>query len=106
VQVRGPPGVAFGGIEQGAHRAIGGNGIGLGQDGGEMKMGSALKIIRKDKETSSSYVMNREDLIGFLSVSTCLLGFKGITPAMKKSIFELSRVAHATYAATETRPNL
>jgi hypothetical protein len=75
-------------------------------NGGEMKMGSALKIIRKDKETSSSYVMNREDLIGFLSVSTCLLGFKGITPAMKKSIFELSRVAHATYAAPETRPNL
>jgi hypothetical protein len=71
-----------------------------------MKIGGSLKIIRKDKETATSTLMGREDLIGFLSVSTCLLSFKGITPAMKKSIFDLSRLAQGSYAVTESRTNL
>ncbi len=75
-------------------------------NGGEMKIGGSLKIIRKDKETATSSLMGREDLIGFLSVSTCLLSFKGITPAMKKSIFDLSRLAQGSYAVTESRTNL
>lgn len=75
-------------------------------NGGEMKLGGSLKIIRKDKESSTASQMTREDLIGFLSVSTCLLSFKGITPAMKRTIFELSRIAQGSYAQSEPRANL
>ncbi len=69
-------------------------------NGGEMKLGPSLKIIRKDKDSVSSSTMSREDLIGFLSVSTCLLSFSGITPSMKKSIYELSQFASGSYAAS------
>lgn len=75
-------------------------------NGGEMKMGSNLKIIRKDKEGNAAANMSREDLIGFLSVSTCLLSFNGISHPMKKSIYELSSRASGTYAASENVTNL
>lgn len=75
-------------------------------NGGEIKLGSSLKIIRKDKEVPHSSMMSREDLIGFLSVSTCLLSFNGITPSMKKAIYELSSQASGSYAASETPLNL
>lgn len=71
-------------------------------NGGELRLSSQLKIIRKDKEEKSSKVMSREELISFLSVSTCLLSFTGITPSMKKSIYELSSQATASYAGSET----
>ncbi len=75
-------------------------------NGGEMKMNSSLKIIRKDKEVSSASRMGREDLISFLSVSTCLLSFSGISPSMKKAIYELSATSSASYAASESSVNL
>jgi hypothetical protein len=75
-------------------------------NGGEMKLTTNLKIIRKDKEIRYSQLMTREDLIGFLSVSTCLLSFSGITPSMKKAIYDLSAISTASYAATETTANL
>lgn len=70
-------------------------------NGGEVKLTSSLKIIRKDKEQNSSSLMSREDLIGFLSVSTCLLSFTGVTPAMKKAIYELSFSSSGSYAVGE-----
>lgn len=75
-------------------------------NGGEIKLGSSLKIIRKDKEVSTSRVMSREDVIGFLSVSTCLLSFNGITPSMKKAIYELSSNVSGSYASSENAVNL
>lgn len=75
-------------------------------NGGEIKLGSSLKIIRKDKEVPHSSMMSREDLIGFLSVSTCLLSFNGITPSMKKAIYELSSQTSGSYAASESTLNL
>lgn len=75
-------------------------------NGGEMKMGSSLKIVRKDKEVSFASTMSREDLIGFMSVSTCLLSFNGITPSMKKAIYDLSSRATGTYAVSEQVANL
>ncbi len=70
-------------------------------NGGEIKLASHLKIIRKDKEIKTSSNMTREDMIGFLSVSTCLLSFNGITHSMKKSIFDLSLHSSGSFAVTE-----
>ncbi len=75
-------------------------------NGGELRIGAGLKIIRKDKESRTVTQMSREDLIGFLSVSTCLLSFTGITPMMKKSIYDLSSNASGSYAVTEATVNL
>lgn len=75
-------------------------------NGGEVKIGSSLTIIRKDKEGPHSGTMSREDLIGFMTVSTCLLSFNGITHAMKRSIYELSAVIKGSFAAREVSPNL
>jgi hypothetical protein len=50
--------------------------------------------------------MSREDLIGFMSVSTCLLSFNGVTPAMKKAIYDLSVFTSGSYAVTENALNL
>lgn len=73
---------------------------------GEMKLGSNLKIIRKDKESPHANNLSREEIISFLSVSTCLLSFNGITPSMKKSIYDLSLFSTASYSVTETSINL
>ncbi len=75
-------------------------------NGGEMKLGSTLKIIRKDKEVKSPLKMNREDLIGFLSVSTCLLSFNGISSSMRKAIYDLSAHSSGSYAVSENSLNL
>jgi hypothetical protein len=75
-------------------------------NGGELKIGSTLKIVRKDKETRTATKMSREDLIGFLSVSTCLLSFSGVTPSMKKAIYDLSVYAIGFYALSENGANL
>lgn len=75
-------------------------------NGGEMKLGSSLKIIRKDKEVKTPQMMSREDLIGFLSVSSCLLSFNGITPAMRKAIYDLSAHTSGSYAVSENVMNL
>lgn len=74
-------------------------------NGGEMRLSSATKIIRKDKEVRTPVQMSREDLIGFLSVSTCLLSFNGITLAMKKAIYDLSSNTSGSYAMTENFVN-
>ena len=73
---------------------------------GEMKLGSKLKILRKDKELHQSRHMSREDVIGFMSVSTCLLSFSGITQTMKKAIYDLSISVSASYAVSESTVNL
>jgi hypothetical protein len=75
-------------------------------NGGEIKLGPSLKIIRKDKEVNAPSNMSREDIISFLSVSTCLLSFNGITYQMKKAIYDLSLRASGTYAVSENVTNL
>lgn len=69
--------------------------------GGEMRIGNNLRLIRRDVEGRHSSHMSREDLISFLSVSTCLLSFTGITPTMKRAIYSLSAGVMATYAVSE-----
>lgn len=70
-------------------------------NGGQMSIGNNIKLIRKDKEMRVATPMGREELISFLSVSSCLLSFSGITPAMKKSIYDLSSFTSASYGVTE-----
>ncbi len=74
--------------------------------GGEMKIGNNLRMIRRDVEGKTSSYISREELISFLSVSTCLLSFTGITPAMKRNIYSLSTGVMATYALSESSPTL
>ncbi len=71
-------------------------------NGGEVKFNQSLKIVRKDKEYAQKGTMGREELISFLSVSTCLLSFYGITPSMKKAIYSLSVYTSATHSSLET----
>lgn len=66
-------------------------------NGGEAKFSSNLKLIRRDKDVKMASSIKREELISFLSVSTCLLSFTGITVEMKKNIFNLSSMTHASY---------
>jgi hypothetical protein len=73
---------------------------------GEMRLGSSIKIIRKDQEVRNPLRMSREDMIGFLSVSTCLLSFNGITHSMQKAIYELSTNTIGSYAISENFANL
>lgn len=75
-------------------------------NGGETKFGAGLKIIRKDKDVKTSHPIGREELISFLSVSTCLLSFTGISPAMKKAIYEISAQVTATYGISDNSINL
>lgn len=75
-------------------------------NGGEIKFQSHLKLLRKDKEFKTAGSMGREETISFLSVSTCLLSFHGVTNAMKRSIIELSVNITASYSATEGTLNL
>ncbi len=75
-------------------------------NGGEMQFDSSLKIIRKDKIVLTTFNLTKEDLISFLSVSTCLLSFTGITQSMKKNIFELSFLSTASYGLSENDMNL
>lgn len=75
-------------------------------NGGEMRLGSSLKLLRKDKEVSHASNMSREDVIGFMSVATCLLSFNGITHSMKKVIYDLSTHVAGSYAVSENQLNL
>jgi hypothetical protein len=75
-------------------------------NGGETKCHSQIKMIRMDKEQKTSGYMGREEIISFLSVSTCLLSFQGISQAMKRSILELSGNLSATYSVSESSVNL
>lgn len=75
-------------------------------NGGEMKFNSHLKILRKDKESKSSASMSREEVISFLSVSTCLLSFSGITNPMKRAIVEMSAKVTTNYSVSEGSVNL
>jgi hypothetical protein len=78
----------------------------LFSNGGELKINSHLKLLRKDKDFRQSGVLSREEIISFLSVSTCLLSFHGITSAMKRSIVEMSSSVSATYSVSEGSVNL
>jgi len=73
-------------------------------NGGETKFNTQLKLLRKDKEFSSSSVMKREELISYMSVSTCLLSFHGITQPMKKSILEMSAYMTGSHQAISEHP--
>jgi hypothetical protein len=75
-------------------------------NGGEIKLGSSLRIIRKDKDVQHASLMNREELISFLSVSTCLLNYTGITHAMKRAIYDLTSMASGRYGLSEIPLNL
>lgn len=75
-------------------------------NGGEIKFSSHLKILRKDKEYKVSGSMNREEVISFLSVSTCLLSFSGITTAMKRAIVEMSAKVTTNYSVSDGSVNL
>lgn len=75
-------------------------------NGGEMKINSQLKLLRKDKDYKASGHMPREEVISFLSVSTCLLSFHGITPAMKRAIVEMSGHVTGSYSVSEGSINL
>lgn len=75
-------------------------------NGGEIRLGAKIKLLRKDKEVSHPTSMSREDIISFLSVSTCLLSFNGISHSMKKVIYELSSQVTGSYAVTENQLNL
>ena len=75
-------------------------------NGGEVRLNSHLKIIRKDKDYKISQTMSREDVISFLSVSTCLLGFHGITTPMKRAIVEMSAQVTGSYSVSESSVNL
>lgn len=68
--------------------------------GGEMRFGNNLKIVRRDVEGRHSPYMSREELISFLSVSTCLMSFTGISSAMKRSIYSLSTFVSASYTVS------
>lgn len=70
-------------------------------NGGEVKMGPHQKLIRKDKDFKTASPMGREEIISFLSVSTCLLSFNGITNAMKRAILEMSAQSSCTHAVSE-----
>lgn len=75
-------------------------------NGGETKIHGPLKILRKDKDYKTAGHMGREEVISFLSVSTCLLSFNGITPAMKRTIIEMSASVTASYSVSEGSLNL
>lgn len=75
-------------------------------NGGETKIHGPLKILRKDKEYKVGNAMGREEVISFLSVSTCLLSFNGITNSMKRAIVELSASVTANYSVSEGAVNL
>ncbi|MES2528046.1 MAG: hypothetical protein V4598_13210 [Bdellovibrionota bacterium] len=74
--------------------------------GGEMRIGNNLKIIRRDGENRTSSLISREELISYLSVTSCLLSFTGITPSMKRSIYSLSAGAMASYGLSEPVQNV
>jgi DNA-binding response OmpR family regulator len=59
-------------------------------------------VIDKDKDVKTAAPIGREELISFLSVSTCLLSFAGLTHAMKRAIYEISANATAHYAVTDS----
>ena len=75
-------------------------------NGGETKIHGPLKILRKDKDYKIGSAMGREEVISFLSVSTCLLSFNGITNSMKRAIVDLSASVTANYSVSEGTVNL
>ena len=71
-------------------------------NGSEQKLPLKMSIVRKDKVVPVPTKMNRDELVSFLNVSTCLLSFNGITPSMRKAIIELSAQCSATIACLES----
>jgi hypothetical protein len=59
--------------------------------GSELQSMGQVKFHRKDKEFPNLTQLQREDFISYLSVSHCLLGFTGLTPAMKSAAYELGQ---------------
>lgn len=70
--------------------------------GSDQRLPANMQIVRRDKEVPAPTKMSREELISFLSVSTCLLSFNGITPTMRAAIFELGSQCSATIACLES----
>lgn len=75
-------------------------------NGQELKFNSQIKLLRKDKAFAEAPLMKREELISYMTVSTCLLSFHGITPAMKRSVLEMSAYMTGSYSISDSHFNL
>lgn len=63
----------------------------------ESTFSNGLHIHRLDQTKKIGTIITREELLSFLSVSTCLLGFSGLTAEMKKSILDLAMGSSSSY---------
>lgn len=64
---------------------------------GETQFQHGLHIHRLDQNKKVGSALSREELMSFLSVSTCLMSFTGLSPEMKKSIVDLCLNSSASY---------
>ena len=64
---------------------------------GETQFQHGLHIHRLDQNKKVGSALSREELMSFLSVSTCLMSFTGLSPEMKKSIVDLCMNSSASY---------
>lgn len=78
----------------------------LFSNGGESKVNSNFRILRRDNDRGATGVMKREELISFLSVSNCLLSFFGMPISMKQAVVELSSKMSGHFSSNEIPHNL
>lgn len=64
---------------------------------GESTFHHGLHIHRMDQSKKSGSPLSREELMSYLSVSTCLMSFTGLNVEMKKSIVDLCLSSSASY---------
>lgn len=64
---------------------------------GESHFHHGLHIHRLDQNKKVGLALSKEELMSFLSVSTCLMSFTGLSVEMKKSIVEISMSSTASY---------
>lgn len=64
---------------------------------GENSFQHGLHIHRLDQNKKLGSALTREELMSFLSVSTCLMSFTGLSMEMKKSIVDLCMNSSASY---------
>lgn len=64
---------------------------------GESQFNHGLHIHRLDQNKKVGLNLTKEELMSFLSVSTCLMSFTGLSVEMKKSIVDLCMSSTASY---------
>ncbi len=64
---------------------------------GETHFSHGLHFHRLDQNKKMGLNLSKEELMSFLSVSTCLMSFTGLSPEMKKAIVELSMSSTGSY---------